>query len=92
MTVIKATVRDRRIEVPAPSEFPDGTEVVLAIDACKDEEPMSAEEIACVLAAMQQLQPLEISTAESDELEAFEKKLHQHGIDNTDRGIEGVFP
>ena len=33
MTTIRATVHDRRIEIPAPKELPDGTEVVLELSA-----------------------------------------------------------
>ena len=31
MTTIRAVIHDRRIDVPAPNELPDGTEVVLTI-------------------------------------------------------------
>jgi hypothetical protein len=43
MTAIKATIRNQRIELPAPDEWPDGTEVLveltpLASDAIGVEE------------------------------------------------------
>jgi hypothetical protein len=62
MITIKTTVRDRRIEVRAPSGIPDGTEVILTIGESEPEEnePMSREEIARVLAAMKELEPLDI--------------------------------
>jgi len=57
---IKATVRNRRIDVPAPSDIPDGTEVTLTIAQNDDNAPMPPEEIARVLAAMQKLEALDI--------------------------------
>jgi hypothetical protein len=92
MTVIKTTIRNRRIDVPAPSDLPDGMEVVLTIGASiPDDEPIPPEEIARVLAAMRQLEPLDIPADTAAELDAWERKLNQHGIDSTDKGIEEVF-
>ena len=91
MTMIKTVIRDRQVRVPAPEELPDGTEVVLTINANMDDGPVSPEEIARVLAAMQKLQPLEIPEDVAAELDAWERKLNQHGIDNADKGIEDVF-
>ena len=92
-TTIRTTVRNGRIDVPAPSELADGTEVVLSIGStAPDDEPMSPEEIARVLAAMRQLEPLEIPAATAVDLDAWERKLNQHGIDRADVGVEEVFP
>jgi hypothetical protein len=90
MTVIKTTIRNRRIDVPAPSEFPDGTEVTLTIDTRVPDEPMSPDEIARTLAAMRQLEPLEIPVDIATDLDAFERQINQHGIDNFGKGIEEV--
>ena len=59
MTTIKTTIRNRRIDVPAPSDIPDGAEVTVTIGAGEihESEPMLPEEIARVLAAMQKLEP-----------------------------------
>ena len=92
MTIVKTTIRNRRIDVPAPSDLPDGTEVVLTIGTgIPGDGPMPPEEIARVLASMRHLQPLEIPAATAADLEAWERKLRQHGIDNADKGIEEVF-
>ena len=63
MTTVRTVIRDRRIEVPAPEDLPDGTEVILSIgtDVTNDDGPMSPEEIARILAAMGRMQPLEIA-------------------------------
>ncbi len=90
--VIKTTIRDRRIDIAAPSDLPDGTEVILTINASsKDNESMPPEEIARVLAAMRQLQPLDVPADTAAELDEWERKMNQHGIDNADKGIEEVF-
>ena len=93
MTTVRTVIDDRRIEVPAPEDLPDGTEVILTIgtDVADDDGPMSPEEIARVLAAMGQLQPLEIPDDVAADLDAWERKLNQHGIDHADKGVEDAF-
>ena len=93
MTTVRTVIHDRRIEVPAPEDLPDGTEVLLTIgtDIADDEGPMSPDEIARVLAAMGQMRPLEIPDDVAADLEAWERKLNQHGIDHADKGIEDAF-
>jgi hypothetical protein len=85
VTTVRTVIHDRRIEVPAPDDLPDGTEVV------DDDGPMLPEEIARVLAAMGRMQPLEIPDDVAAELDAWERKLNQHGIDDADRGVEDAF-
>ena len=93
MTTVRTVIHDRRIEVPAPEDLPDGTEVILTIgtDVADDNGPMSPEEIARVLAAMEQLQPLEVPDDVAADLDAWERKLNQHGIDHAAKGIEDAF-
>ena len=93
MTTIKTTIRNRRIEVPAPSEIPDGTEVVLTVQAsqAREDEPMPAEEIARILAAMQKLEPLDVPEDVAADLDAWERKINQRGIDHRDESTEDVF-
>jgi hypothetical protein len=85
---VRTVIHDRRIEIPAPDDLADGTEVILTIgtDAVDDDGPMSPAEIARVLAAMQRLQPLEIPDDVAADLDAWEGKLNQHGIDRADDG------
>jgi hypothetical protein len=52
---------------------------------------MPAEEITRVLAAMGRMQPLEIPDDVAAELDAWERKLNGHGIDDADRGAEDAF-
>lgn len=93
MTTIKTTIRNRRIDVPAPSDMPDGTEVTLTVEPGDSHEceQLQPEEIARVLAAMQKLQPLEIPEDVAADLDAWERKINQHGIGHKDASMEDVF-
>ncbi len=93
MTTVRTVIHDRRIEVPAPGDLPDGTEVILSIgtDVVDDDGPMPPEEIARVLAAMGRMQPLEIPDDVAAELDAWERKLNRHAFDDADRGAEDAF-
>jgi hypothetical protein len=61
------------------------------IETVDDDGPMPPEEIARVLAAMGRMQPLEIADDVAAELDAWERTLNQHGIDDADRGAEDAF-
>ena len=93
MTTIKTTIRNRRIDVPAPCEIPDGTEVILTIQASEglDNEPLPPEEIARVLAAMQKLEPLDIPQDVAADLDAWERRINQRGLEHRDPSAEDVF-
>jgi hypothetical protein len=67
MTTIKATVQHRRLELDVPPDWPDGTEVVihpLQPYSNGDAAPLSPEEIARTLAAMDEIEPLDMTDAE----------------------------
>jgi hypothetical protein len=91
MTTLRAVVRDRRIEVPAPADLPDGSEVVLSINTDPDAGSVTKDEIARVLAAMFALEPLDIPPEISADLEAWEQRLNRHGIENAETGIGDTF-
>jgi hypothetical protein len=90
MTTIKAMVRNRRIDVPAPTDIPDGAEVTLTIVET-DDGPLPQEEIARVLAAMQTLDSWNVPANVAADLDAWEHKINQHGIQHSDPGAEDVF-
>jgi hypothetical protein len=78
MTTIRAVVRGGRLEVDEPLDLPDGT--VLQIPVPTDAErtadgPMTADEIRQVLAAMDRMQPLQMTEAE---LAAWEADRQAH--------------
>ena len=90
--VLKGVIRNGRVEIGEPIDLPEGTEVVVAPEAAdRDDGPVPPEEIARVLAAMQRLRPLDIPDAVAADLDAWERKVNQHGIDRADAGIEDVF-
>jgi hypothetical protein len=71
--MIKATVKGGRLELDVPVDWPDGIEVEvypLEPGIQDDSETISAEEIAQTLAAMDQVEPLEITAAERAACEA----------------------
>ena len=91
--LLKGVIRHGRVEVDEPIDLPEGTKVVVTSGTTgPDDDPVKREEIARVLAAMHQLQPMEIPDDDvGADLDAWESKLNQHGIDNTDLGNENVF-
>jgi hypothetical protein len=71
--MIKATVKDGRLEVEVPADWPDGTEVEvspLATGIQDDSGMMSGEEIARTVAAMDLVEPMEITATERAAWEA----------------------
>jgi len=77
MTTMTAVVRNGRLELPTPIDLPDGTEVEIRLpepegtdSSLVDEGPMTPEEIARTLAAMEKIEPLEMSDEERSVLTA----------------------
>lgn len=73
MTTLRATILGRRLEVDVPADWPDGAEVEIhpveqGTDAVGG--AMSAEEIARTLAAMERIEPFELTEAERSAREA----------------------
>ena len=91
MNILKTLVRNRRIDVPAPNDIPDGTEVTLTIAENDDRAPMPHQEIARILAAMQKLDPWNIPTDVASDLDDWERKINQHSIEHLDPSTEDVF-
>lgn len=90
--VLKGFIRNGRVEVDEPVNLPDGTEVWVAPEVTsRDDGPVSPEEIARVLAAMQRLQPLDIPSEVEADLDTWEWESNQRGIDRSECGIEDVF-
>jgi len=72
MIKIKATIQGRRLELNAPADWPDGTEVEIQPlqQNPVDRDEMSPAEIAEFLAAMDQMEPVEMTDAEWAKWEA----------------------
>jgi hypothetical protein len=73
MTTIKATIKNRRLEFDAPEDWPDGTQVEIhpvAPMPVPETDEMSSEEIAHTLAAMDRMEPFDMTEAERAAWEA----------------------
>lgn len=91
-SVLKGFIRDGRVEVDEPIDLPDGTEVLLTPHTTGGGDgPVTAAEVARILAAMRRLRPLEIPDDVAADLDAWERELNQHGIDRAEAGIEDAF-
>jgi hypothetical protein len=88
MTIVRAMVRDRRIEVPAPNDVPDGTEVTLTIAEIGDGPRLPQPEIVRILAAMQKLDPWTIPPDVAADLDDWEQKINQRGLEYRDASVE----
>ena len=68
-------------------DLPNGTEVILRIgtDVIDDDGTVPPEEIARVLVAMGRMQPLDFPDDVAAELDFWERKLNEHGIDDANR-------
>jgi hypothetical protein len=95
MTAIKATVKGGRLDLQVPADWPDGTEVEihpLEPGRAQDEGPMTPEEIARVLAAMEKVQPFEMTPEEEAAIEAHRQRNKAYTIANMHKGMEELFP
>lgn len=80
MTIIKGTVKDGRLEVNVPADWPDGTQVEihpLEATAETNAEVIAAAEISRTLAAMDRVEPFEISDAEQAAWEAERRAVRE---------------
>lgn len=91
---MKGTIRNGRVEVAEPINLPDGSEVTITADSAglsDNDRAMTPTEIAATLAAMQKVEPFDMTDEERAAADAWEKKVNDYGIANMDRGIEEVF-
>ena len=63
MSTIRATIRNGSLVPHEPLDLPEGTEVEISVSV-SDDERMSQAEIDRVLAAMDRMEPLQMSEAE----------------------------
>jgi hypothetical protein len=77
LTILTAIVRNGRLELPNPIELPDGTEVQLWLLSSEEiashpaeSSQMTPEEITRTLAAMDQVEPLDLTEEEQAAWEA----------------------
>jgi len=74
MTILKGIIQNGQVVLAHPTDLPEGTEVqVVPIDlgvSADDERPVASDEIARTLAAMERVQPFEMTDLERAAIEA----------------------
>jgi hypothetical protein len=80
MTVIKTVVKNGKIELHAPNDWPEGTEVLIepipqpgSLGLREEDWPDTPEGIARHLALMDRIEPLVLTAEEEEEWEAARK-------------------
>lgn len=75
MTLTTALIRNGQVELPHSLDLPDGTQVVVFLPDREEtnigfgeDPPMTPEEIARILTAMEKIEPLELTEEEEKEL------------------------
>ena len=96
MDAIKAIVKDRRIALDVPDDWPEGTEVIVepltqSIGLREEDWPATPEAIADWMAWYESLEPLVFTPDEENELAAWRQKVKEYTIANMDRSIEGLW-
>jgi len=99
LILIKGVIRNGRVEVAEPIDLPDGSEVIItgptngqSAEPADKDRPMSPSEIAETLTAMERVEPFDLTDEERASADAWEKKVNDYTIANSDQGIEDVFP
>ena len=72
MSTLKGIIQNGQVVLPQPADLPEGTEVeIVPVDLAlaEDEGPVTTDEIARTLAAMEAVQPFEMSDLERTAIE-----------------------
>lgn len=74
MTILKSIIHNGEVVLPQPTDLPEGTEVQIVpmdlAESADDERPVTSDEIARTLAAMECVQPFEMTDLERAAIEA----------------------
>ena len=73
MSTLKGIIRNGQVIVTEPTDLPDGTEVEIlpvGLSSVDDQGQMTPDEIARTLAAMEKIEPFELTDAERAAIEA----------------------
>lgn len=72
MSVLRGKIKDGQVVLDRPAELPDDTNVIVTTGspATEDDGPMTPDEIARILAAMDKVQPFDLTDAERAAWEA----------------------
>jgi hypothetical protein len=98
MSAIRATWRNGQIVPEGPVNWPEG--LALRVEPAsldtdpfdeRNDIPATEDEIARTLAAMELVEPFDLTPDEKAHLEGWEQKINEYTIANFDKGIEDVF-
>jgi hypothetical protein len=93
---LKGFIRQGRVVVSEPVDLPEGSEVTISGDGnsinIDKDRPMTSIEIAETLAAMQRIEPFDMTDEERASADAWERQVNAYTIANLDRDLEGVLP
>ena len=100
MSTLKATVHGRRIEVMAPDELPDGTEVLVEVTPLsrgkigirESEWRDDPEALADWDRWIQRIEPIELTPEERAEHERFEEEFRRYNIEAVRKQMEEGAP
>jgi hypothetical protein len=74
MTILRGVIHNGQVVLPQPADLPEGTEVqIVPMDlagSADDERPVTSDEIARTLAAMECVHPFEMTDLERAAIEA----------------------
>jgi hypothetical protein len=93
---IRATWKQGQVVLDGPVNWPEGLRLVVEPDRWDevgdDEGPMGPDEISRTLAAMEKLEPFDLTNEEAAELDSWEQQVNQYTIANMDNGLKDAFP
>lgn len=92
MDTIHATWKNGQIILDGPVDWPDGLRLRVDPDRSQseppgpgDDEPMTPDEIARTLAAMDRIEPFDLTPDEAADLQAWEQTVKEYTIANMDK-------
>ena len=95
--LMKGIVRGGHVETAKPIDLPDGSEIMIfgqpggGAEIDNDDRPRTPEEIAATLAAMDKVEPFDMTVDERAAAEAWEKKVNDYSTANFDKDLEDAF-
>ena len=99
MNAIHATWKNGQVVLDGLVNWPEGTRLLVETESSQrmpasqatDDGPVTPEEIAHTLAAMDKTEPFDLSAAAASDLAAWDRNVKEYSIANLDKDIEDVF-
>jgi hypothetical protein len=98
MIVRKGIIRNGQVTIEQPINLPDGSEVTIVglangrfLGEEDTDRPPTPEELTAALAAMDKVEPFDMTDQARAEADAWDHKVNDYTIANMDRAIEDLF-